>query len=141
MYFNMSIGGIAISVALRFIDFIVTTPLVKTTFPDCYWQGLQDQANLLGEGVCHGNRLVRNGPITSVGIEAAVTEWTNMEFELPRIKVGKLTEHKCCVIEHLLGGPLLPCDWVEITNHGQAAFLQRTTPGPIVRPVCGVAQP
>ena len=45
---------------------------------------------------------------------------------------GKRAWKECCVTEHMFGGPTLPCNWIEITEDGLAAFLKGTDPGKIV---------
>jgi hypothetical protein len=120
------------AVALEFIDFIVPINLIKAKYPGGWDQCLKDHSALLGGRVWHDDHLLRDGAMSPAGIEALVSEWTALGFEPMREVNGKKTWQDCCVTEHMFGGPTLPCDWIEITEDGRAAFLKGTEPGPTV---------
>jgi hypothetical protein len=120
------------AVALEFIDFIVPIELIKAKYPGGWEQCLEDHSNLIGGRVWYDEYLFRDGAMGPAGIEALVQQWADLGFEPMVTEDGKRAWKECCVTEHMFGGPTLPCNWIEITKDGHAAFLKGTDPGKIV---------
>lgn len=125
-------GEMQVAVALEFINFIVPIFVIKMKYPGGWGQCLKDHDDLIGETLWYDDYLLRNGAMSSVGIEDLVKYWTELGLTPISIVEGKRTWSDCCVIEHMFGGLTLDCSWIGITEDGRAAFLKGTEPGSIV---------
>ena len=123
---------LAMAVRLEFIDFIVPIATIKSKYPGGWEQCLKDHSNLIGGRVWHDDHLFRDGAMSPTGIEILVRNWTELGFEPMATVDGNRVWKDCCVIEHMFGGPTLPCEWIQFTEDGIAAFLKGTGPGEAV---------
>lgn len=121
------------AVALEFIDFIVPVSLVKTKYPGGWEAFLDDYGYAIGRRVWFDDHLVRDGAMNPQDIKALVDEWSAKGFEPMGQRDGKPYWKDCCVVEHMFGGPTLPCDWLEFDPKG-VAYLKGTEPGSVVGP-------
>lgn len=119
------------AVQLEFIDFIVPIAVIRKKYPGGWEQCIKDHANLIGGRVWYDDHLLRDGAMSPADISTLVEEWTKLGFE-PMAEIdGKKVWKDCCVTEHVFGGPTLPCEWLDLTEDGSAAFLKGTEPGEV----------
>lgn len=119
------------AVALVFIDFVVPIDLIRQKYPGGWAQCLQDHERLIGGRVWFGEHLLRDGAMNPADIESLVAEWASLGFQPTAELDGQRIWQDCCVVESMLGGPTLPCDWLELSEDGRSAWLKGTQPGEI----------
>lgn len=119
------------AIALEFIDFVVPIDLIRQKYPGGWAQCLQDHERLIGGRVWFDEHLLRDGAMNPADIESLVEEWTSLGFQPTAELDGQRIWQDCCVVESMLGGTTLPCDWLEISEDGRSAWLQGTQPGEI----------
>lgn len=118
------------AVALEFIDFIIPISVIKEKYPGGWEQCLKDHQNALGARVWYDEHLFRDGAMNPRDIQVLVEEWIDLGFE-PFTEIdGQKHWKDCCVVEHMFGGPTLPCDWIGFDPKG-FAYLKGETPGDI----------
>jgi hypothetical protein len=124
--------GSAMSVALEFIDFIVPIETIRRRYPGGWEQCLHDHRNLIGGRVWYDDHLLRDGAMNPTDIGRLVDEWTALGFEVTASRDGQVYWQDVCVVQSLLAGPTLPCDWLEMHDSERAAYLAGTEPGPVI---------
>ena len=118
------------AIALEFIDFIVPIALIRKKYPGGWDKCLQDYEHLIGGRVWFDDHLFRDGAMSPSAIKMVVDHWQELGFEPFMEEDGKQVWKDFCVAE--LGGSTLPCDWVDFTEEGWAAFLKGTEPGRVI---------
>lgn len=116
------------AIALEFIDFVVPIDLIRQKYPGGWAQCLQDHERLIGGRVWFDEHLLRDGAMNSADIESLVDEWTLLGFQPTTELDGQHICQDCCVVESMLDGPTLPCDWLELSEDGRSAWLKGTQP-------------
>ncbi len=119
------------AIALEFIDFVVPIALIREKYPGGFEKCLEDHGSLIGGRVWFDEHLLRDGAMNPRSIELLLKEWEGLGFQPTLMIDGNLVWNECCVIESLLGGPTLPCDWLELSSDGRSAWLKGTIPGSI----------
>lgn len=120
-----------LAVALEFIDFIVPIRTIEGKYPGGWQRCLDEHKPLVGGRVWFDDHLFRDGAMNPLDIQRIVERWASKGFETMREVDGRSVWSDCCVVENMRGGPTLPCDWIDFTPDGKAAFLRGTEPGPI----------
>lgn len=110
------------AVALEFIDFIVPRSAIEEKYPGGWEKCLKDHAELIGRRAWHDEHLFRDGAMNPRDIQILVEEWIDLGFEAFIEIDGQKHWKDCCVVEHMFGGPTLPCDWIEINPMGFATL-------------------
>jgi len=117
------------AIATEFINFIVPIQLIRDKYPGGWEQCLKDHKNLIGGRVWYDEYLFRDGAMNPTDIECLVDEWEAMGFEV-FVEIENQKHWKdMCVFE--MGGPTLPCDWIDFDQEIRAAFLKGTETGEI----------
>ena len=119
------------AIALEFIDLVVPIALIRQKYPGCWAQCLQDHERLIGGRVWFDEYLLRDGAMNPADIESLVEEWMSLGFQPTAEVDGQRIWQDCCVVESMLGGPTLPCEWLELSEDGRSAWLKGTQPGEI----------
>ena len=119
------------AIALEFIDFVVPIALIRQKYPGGWAQCLQDHERLIGERVWFDEHLLRDGAMNPADIESLVEEWTSLGFQPTAELDGQRIWQDCCVVESMLGGPTLPCEWLALSEDGRSAWQKGTQPGEI----------
>ena len=115
------------AIALEFIDFVVPIALIRQKYPGGWAQCLQDHERLIGGRVWFDEHLLRDGAMNPADIESLVDEWTSLGFQPTTELDGQRIWQDCCVVESMLGGPTLPCDWLELSEDGHGTNCHITT--------------
>jgi len=123
-----------VAIALDLIDFIVPIALIRQKYPGGWEQCLEDHEGLIGGRVWYDDHLLRDGAMSPRDIRSLVDEWASLGFQPTEERDGQLIWKDCCVVESMFGRSTLPCDWLEIADDGQSAWLKGTTPGKIKGP-------
>lgn len=119
------------AISLEYIDFIVPIAVIRQRYPGGWEQCLLDHENLIGGRVWFDDHLLRDGAMNARDIELLVEEWTGFGMQ-PWVETNYQRVWKdCCVVESMLGGATMPCDWLEFAEDGQSAWLKGTVPGDI----------
>lgn len=119
------------AIALEFIDFVVPIALIRQKYPGGWAQCLKDHERLIGGRVWFDDHLLRDGAMNPADIESLVEEWASLGFQPTAEVEGQRVWQDCCVLESILGGPTLPCDWLEVSKDRRSAWLKGTQPGEI----------
>lgn len=119
------------AVALEFIDFIVPISVIKQKYPGGWGQCLKDHERLIGGRVWFDEHLLRDGAMNPGDIHSLVEEWAELGFTPMEEIDGEKVWKDCCVVESMFGGATLPCDWLEFSEDGRAAWLKGTVAGEV----------
>lgn len=119
------------AIALEFIDFIVPIGIIRQKYPGGLEQCLRDHEPLIGGRVWFDEHLLRDGAMNPADIESLVEEWTSLGFQPTDEIDGQRVWQDCCIVESMLGGPTLPCEWIEFSENGRSAWLKGTQPGEV----------
>lgn len=119
------------AIALEFIDLVVPIALIRQKYPGGWAQCLQDHERLIGGRVWFDEYLLRDGAMNPADIESLVEEWMSLGFQPTAEVDGQRIWQDCCVVESMLGGPTLPCEWLALSEDGRSAWLKGTQPGEI----------
>lgn len=120
------------AIALEFIDFIVPIAVIRQKYPGGWEQCLKDHERLIGARVWFDEHLLRDGAMSPAAIAELVEEWSQAGFHPTEERNGELVWKDCCVVESMLGGATLPCDWLVVGEDGASAFLKGHPPGEVV---------
>ena len=122
----------SMSIALEFINLIIPTSLIKMKYPGGFEKCIEDHENLIGGRVWYDSHLFRDGAMNPRDMEAHVQWWVKKGFEPFEIKHGQKHFKDICIVETLLGGATLPCEWIDFSEDGNAAYLKGTECGELV---------
>ena len=120
------------AIALEFIDFVVPIAVIRQKYPGGWEQCLKDHEHLIGGRVWFDEHLLRDGAMNPAAIAELVEEWSQAGIQPTEARNGQIVWKDCCVVESLLGGPSLPCDWLAMAEDGASAFLKGQPPGDVV---------
>lgn len=120
------------AIALEFIGFVIPVAIIRTKYPGGWEQCLIDHRNLIGGRVWYDEHLFRDGAMKPSDIGHLVDEWTELGFQLTETLDGQRIWKDACVVESMLGGPTLPCTWIEVDTENRFAFLKGQPPGEVV---------
>lgn len=110
------------AIALEFIDFIVPIAVIREKYPGGWEQYLQDHQCLIGVRIWFDDHLVRDGAMSPAAIAALVEEWSLAGLQPTEERNGERVWKDCCVVESMLGGTTLPCDWLVVAEDRASAF-------------------
>lgn len=119
-------------ISLEFIDFVVPVALIKKKYPGGWEKCLEDHANLINTRVprvWYDDYLFRDGAMNPMDIQSLVEEWSEMGFEPFEEVDGEKHWKDFCVVESLLGGATLSCEWLAIGENGRSAYYKGTYAG------------
>lgn len=80
----------------------------------------------------HDAHLLRLGAMSPGDTGHIVESWTDLGLIATEDVDGKRVFKDLCVVEAMLGGPTLPCDWLAFDNASWSVWLAGTDPGEIV---------
>jgi hypothetical protein len=120
------------AIYLEFIDFVVPISTIQKKYRGGWEQCLRDHARLIGGRVWYDEYLFRDGAMNRHDIKLIVDRWTEIGFEPKEFRDGKQVWKDVCVVESLLGGPTLLCDWLVFDSNQRIAYLKGTKPDVIV---------
>ena len=119
------------AIALEFIDFVVPVATIRQKYPGGWEQCLRDHGTLIGARVWYDEHLLRDGAMNPRDIGKLVDWWTERGFTTNESRNGQQVWVDVCVVESLLGGPTLPCDWIVVDYAQRIAYLEGTKPGAV----------
>jgi len=120
------------AIALEFIDLVVPISLIEKKYPGGWARCQKDYERQIGSRMWFDDHLLRDGAMSGRDIEYLPQNWTVHGFEPTGDCDGELFWKDCCVVESMLGGLSLPCDWLEFGPGGQSAYLKGTEPGEVI---------
>ncbi len=123
------------AIALQYIDFIVPIQKIRAKYPGGWEQCLEDHAEMVGGRVWYDQHLFRDGAMNPIDIAMLLEDWKARGFKGIGRRKGEAVWIDCCVVESLLGGPTLPCEWLSFDKRRRIAFLKGTNPGRVVGPL------
>ena len=120
------------AIALEFIDVVVPIRVIRAKYPGGWEQCLRDHQNLVGGRVWYDEHLFRDGAMTPQDAKSLVARWASLGFVPTVEKDGQQAWNDLCVVEVMLGGTTLPCEWLEVDSTRRAAHYRGTEAGVVV---------
>lgn len=118
------------AIQLEFIDFIVPIKTIKEKYPGGWEQCLKDHENCIGGAIWYDDHLFRTGAMSPMGIGYLIEEWGKLGFHTYDGGNNPTKWIDVCVVQFLLGGVTLPCDWIEVV--GNIAYLKNESKGEVI---------
>ena len=120
------------AIALEFIDIIVPISKIREKYPGGWEACLRDHEHLIGGRVWYDEHLFRDGAMNPNDIRLMVQHWASLGFETTELREGRKVWKDICVVEDLLGGPTLHCDWLKFDPDKRIVYFRGSSPGPII---------
>ena len=120
------------AIALEFINLVVPIDVIRKKYPGGWEQCLRDHADAIGKRVWYDDHLFRDGAMSPNDMKSLVDQWTTAGFIVTELRNGARVWKDVCVVEALLGGPTLPCDWLVVDTRQRIAYLKGSEPGAVV---------
>ena len=125
-------GDRVLAISLEFIDFVVPRRVIEQKYPGGWVACVRDHQNLIGRRVWYDLHLFRDGAMSPADIGLLIEHWEKFGFDTRETVDGKEWWKDVCVIQHLLGGPTLPCSWIEVDLISQTAHLASSDAGLVI---------
>ena len=119
-------------VALEFINIIVPIEVVDRYYPGGFTAFKSEKSDMFGGRLWHDDYLLRDGAMNPMDAKATVDYWQNLGASPQGNVEGKLIWKDVCVVEHMLGGITLPCDWIVLDKDRSCAYMKEKPSEPIV---------
>lgn len=120
------------AVRCEFIDVIVPIVSIDRVYPGGFSAFRAEHSTLFGGRLWNDDHLLRDGAMSAVDARAAVEYWERQGLAPMKVEGGHQVWGDLCVVEHVLGGPTLPCDWLDFDQNGPCVSLKGYPPGPVV---------
>jgi hypothetical protein len=120
------------AVRCEFIDVIIPLANIDRVFPGGFSAFKTENAALFGGRLWHDDYLLRDGAMNPTDAKDAIAFWERYGLIAMDAEDGRQRWRDVCVVEHVLGGPTLPCDWIEFDSSRQCVYLKGQAPDPVV---------
>lgn len=101
------------SIKCECIDLIIPISNIDNVYPGGFEQYKSDFAEDFGGRLWHDEFLFRDGAMNSIDIQLLVNQWEKLGLK-GIIKIdGKKKWKDFCIVQSIMGGPTLPCDWID----------------------------
>lgn len=119
------------AVALEFINLIVRKDAIEARYRGGWEKFKQDHEMHIGSTSWYDDYLFRAGAMSPSDLEPWIDDYLAAGLRLWREDGGEPAEWiDACVTD--IFGPTLPCEWLDYTEDGCAAFLKGIEAGPVV---------
>ena len=123
------------ALAQEFWDVFIRIEDVSRVYPGGFPAYLEDFAADIGNTIWHNKFLLREGAMSGADGEEILAGWTRLGLRPAIRKPVKCVEWlELCVSGQRMGGPTLPCSWIDFDPRLHGALLKGTKPGPLVWP-------
>ena len=115
-------------------EFISIIPIanVDRVFPGGFAAFKAQNASMFGGRLWHDDYLLRDGAMSPVDAKHTVAFWTGYGLVPMETKDGSQAWRDVCVVEHMRGGPTLPCAWIEFDENRRCVYLRGHAPDPVI---------
>ncbi len=120
------------AVRCEFIDVVIPIANIERVFPGGFSAFETQNAGLFGGRLWHDDHLLRDGAMNAMDAKQVVAYWEGHGLVAMETQNGRQTWRDVCVVEHLSGGPTLPCDWIAFDSVRQCVYLKGQAAEPIV---------
>lgn len=120
------------AVRCEFIDIIIPIANIERAYPGGFAGFKTDNAGLIGGRLWHDGHLLRDGAMSPADAREAIAYWERLGLVAMDSTEGRQKWRDLCVVEHALGGPTLPCDWIEFDSSRGCVHLKGQAPGPVI---------
>jgi hypothetical protein len=120
------------SIYLEFINLIIPIRTIEEKYDGGWKQCLEDHKNLIGKKVWYDEHLFKDGAMSPQDMGDIVKEWKGRGFMSTVEIEGQKHWVDMCVVEGMVGGATLPCDWLEYDEDSGGVFLKGHKPGKII---------
>jgi hypothetical protein len=91
-----------------------------------------ENASMFGGRLWHDDHLLRDGAMSPRDVGLVVDSWTSQGLEPTEIRDGLQVFKDLCVVEHMFGGPTLPCASLEFDGERACVYLKGAASEPVV---------
>lgn len=125
------------AIALEFIDFIIPIKKIDLVYPGGFNQ-LKKDYGIVGNSsgrFWHDDYLFRDGAMNPMDITSIVDEWEKLGLKGVVELNGQRQWKDFCVVEGMMGGPTLPCDWLNYDSDDDCVYFNEKPKGEIIGPI------
>jgi len=119
------------AIRCEYIDVIVPIVNIDRVYPGGFAGFKQHNVSLFGGRLWHDDRLLRDGAMSPRDAAAAVDFWEQHGLQPRAVIDGHEVWKDLCVVEHMFGGPTLPCDWLEFDRERVCVYAKGAPPEPV----------
>ena len=120
------------AIRCEFIAIIVPIANIDRVYPGGFAAFKEENASLFGGRLWHDDHLFRDGAMSPANATQAVDFWRHQGLEPIEMRDGRQVWKELCVVEHMFGGPTLPCDWLEFDRERACVYVKGTPSEPVV---------
>ena len=118
------------AVACEFIDVIVPIERIDAVFPGGFEAFKLKYSDQFGGRLWHDDHLFRDGAMNPMDARSAVEFWESHGLvPMGQAPDGSPYWKDVCVVESMMGGATLPCDWIEVSRKDRCAWKRGTDRG------------
>lgn len=108
----------------EFIDLIIPIANIDRVYPGGFAQFKKDHEQGFSGVLWHDDHLFRTGAMDPRSMDGMIEEWEKRGLHGIVEKDGARYWQDFCIVESFLGGPTLPCDWLEFDREHRCVFLK-----------------
>jgi hypothetical protein len=129
---NAAPGWMNMAIRCEFIDIVIPIANINRAYPGGFTAFKRDNSGLFGGRLWHDDQLLRDGAMSPMDANQCVKFWERLGLEPMERQDGRQAWKDLCVVEHMFGGPTLPCEWLEFDAERGCVYLKGTPSEPIV---------
>ena len=121
------------AVACEFIDVIVPIELIDAVYPGGFAAFKLQNTDLFRGRFWHDSYLFRDGAMSPQDVSCVVDFWKGHGLTpFGKTADGVTFWKELCVVEVMMGGATLPCDWIEVSSKERCAWKRGSAKGEII---------
>lgn len=121
------------AVACEYIDVIVPIGRIDAVYPGGFNAFKSQNAELFGGRLWHDSHLFRDGAMSPQDARCVVDFWKGRGLTpFGKTAEGGVFWKDMCVVEVMMGGASLPCDWIEVSAEEKCAWKRGSAKGEII---------
>ena len=120
------------AIRLEKINLIIPIKNINYSYPGGFNLFCEHNKSTFAETFCHDVLIFRAGAADPRDIESLVIYWQERGL-VPYMEIDGIKQWKdMCVVESSHAEPTLPCDWIEIDQDNNCAFIKGKPKGRII---------
>jgi hypothetical protein len=120
------------AIRLKFINLIIPIAKIERCYAGGFESFVSENKELIRRRVWYDDYLFRDGAMNPRDMEHLVREWVRRGLVPFEESDGRQIWKDMCVVEPILGGPTLPCDWLEFDRQDNCVFLKGFSKGRVI---------
>jgi len=122
------------AIECRFIDVVIPISKIDKVYPGGFEKFKKDNGEGFSNRLYHDQFLFRDGAMSPKDVKAIADEWELRGLKGVVNKNGVDQWEDFCVVTGIMGGPTLPCSWLEFDPVDNCVFLKGFPRGKIFGP-------